>query len=77
MLPQFRYFAVPMIGYEYYSEPYLETIKYIDSRKADILVVGLGASLSEFYNHTNLVDTVNRNYKLISNVYGRQVFKLR
>ena len=77
VLPQFRYFAVPMIGYEYYSEPYLETIKYIDSRKADILVVGLGASLSEFYNHTNLVDTVNRNYKLISNVYGRQVFKLR
>ena len=77
VLPQFRYFAVPMIGYEYYSEPYLETIKYIDSRKADILVVGLGASLNEFYNHTNLVDAVNRNYKLISNVYGRQVFKLR
>lgn len=77
VLPQFRYFAVPMIGYEYYSEPYLETIKYIDSRKADILVVGLGASLSEFYNHTNLVDAVNRNYKLISNTYGRQVFKLR
>jgi hypothetical protein len=77
VLPSFKYFAVPMISYDYYSEPYEETLEYIKSRKADILVIGLGAGLSEFYQNTNLVEIVEKNYSLISNAYGRQVFKLK
>ena len=73
VIPDFRYFAVPMIEFKYYKEPYLEAIDYLSEKKADVVVIGRGASMSEFYKYTSLQSTLDSNYNMIGFNYGRTV----
>ena len=75
VLPSFKYFAVPMIEFKYYREPYIETLEFIASKKSEVLIVGVGATLGEFYKNTNAKDIINNNYRLIAFSDGRSVLK--
>ena len=73
VLPDFKYFAIPMIELKYYSEPYTDALEYLKSKKADVVVAGVGASMSEFYKHTDLKTILDNNYSLIGFNFGRTV----
>ncbi|MBQ2204751.1 MAG: hypothetical protein II411_02505, partial [Lachnospiraceae bacterium] len=77
ILPSFKHFCIPIIEIDYMMQPYLETLKYVDSAAADIIVIGDGASVYEFKNYTDLQSIVNNRYDVIDMKDGRWVLQAK
>ena len=71
VLPEFKYFAIPMIEFKYYKEPYEEALKYLEEKNADVVIIGQGGAMSEFYKYTNLTEFLDNNYSMIGMELGR------
>ena len=71
VLPDFKYFAIPMIEIKYYKTPYVEALDYLMSKKANVVIAGVGASMSEFYKYTDLKAIFDNDYDIIGFNYGR------
>ena len=71
VLPDFKYFAIPMIEIKYYKTPYVDALDYLMSKQADVVIIGVGASTSEFYKQTDLKAILDNNYNMIGFNYGR------
>lgn len=77
VLPDFKYFALPIIEMKYYDKPYMEICEYINSAKADILLVGTGSTIRQLYKYTDFSELLNNNYKSISSYENRTILRRR
>lgn len=77
VLPNFKYFCTPVIAMKYLEEPYLETVNYLENKGASMVVVGIGPTMKEFYENTNVKEVLDRNYSSIRVYQGRSILKTK
>ena len=75
ILPDFKYFILPIVEMKYYPDPYEATLEYIKSAKPFVVAVGIGNAVNELWKYTEMSKYLDANYKLVAYGYGRSILR--